>query len=279
MKKFLALCSVLGILSLASCNINIHGLNNNITLDCIKKNSETQTVDIKGIEKIKIDIVVGDCNVIIGDSNETVINTNCEYRAISEEKAQKAMDNTKLRCETKGDTLHIDFIDSETGKEIGNTKNSNLVNIITDIEITLPDNLKSFDISTDVGNIDISDFSGAFDISSDVGDITAKNLIITGKSDFSADVGNIDCEISEFSATELEFKADVGDVDLSLGTIEQSKINIESDVGNITLDTHGKSYEETYSKKDTVEQEKKIIVDGKCTVEMKADVGDIKISK
>ncbi|MDE6784181.1 MAG: DUF4097 domain-containing protein, partial [Ruminococcus sp.] len=170
-----------------------------------------------------------------------------------------------------------DFIDSETGKKIG--ENSNLVNIIIDIEVILPDNLKSFDISTDVGDIDISGFSGSFDISSNVGDITAKNLTITGKSDFSADVGDIDCEISELSATELDLKSNVGDVDLLLGTIEKSQVNMESDVGNITLDTQGKNYEEISSKKDIVEQEKKIIVEGKCTIEMKADVGDIKISK
>lgn len=275
MKKLLILCSVFGIFSLDSCSI--HGWNNSISLDFIKKNSEAQTVDVKGIEKIKIDIGVGDCNVIIGDSDEAVINTNCEYKAISEEKAQKAMDNTKLRCETQGDTLHIDFIDSETGKKIGD--NNNLVNIITDIEVVLPDNLKSFDVSTDVGDIDISGFSGAFDISSDVGDVTAKNLTITDKSNFSTDVGDIDCEIFGLSAIELDFKSNVGDIDLSLGTIEKSHINIESDVGNIKLDTQGKNYEETYSEKGTIEQEKKIIIDGKCTVEMKANVGDVKIGK
>lgn len=270
MKKFLTLCSVFGILSLVSCNIH-----DNMSFDFIRKNSETQTVDAKSIEKIEIDIGAGDCNIIVGDSDEAVINASCEFKAVSEEKAQKAMDNTKLRCETQGDTLHIDFIDSETGKKIGN--NSNLVNIMTDIEVILPDNLKSFDVSTDVGDIDISGFSGAFDISSDVGNVTAKNLTITDKSNFGADVGNIDCEITGLSATELEFKSNVGDVDLSLGTIEKSHVNIKSDVGNITLDTQGKKHEETYSEKGTIEQEKKIIIDGKCTVEMKADVGDIKI--
>ncbi|MDE6521162.1 MAG: DUF4097 domain-containing protein [Ruminococcus sp.] len=270
MKKFLSLCSVIAIISLNSCNIH-----NNMSLDFIKKNNETQKVDVKGIEKIKIDISVGDCNIIVGNSSEAVINASCEYKAVSEEKAQQAMDNTKLRCETQGDTLHIDFIDSETGKKIQNTKN--LVNIMTDIEVILPDNLKSFDISTDVGDIKIRDFSGVFDISSDVGDITAKNLTITGKSDFSADVGDIDCEISELAETKLEFKSNVGDVDLSLDTITKSEIDISSDVGNIKLDTQGKSYEETYSEKGTVEQEKKIIIDGKCTVNMTADVGDIKI--
>ena len=270
MKKFLSLCSVIAIISLNSCNIH-----NNMSLDFIKKNNETQTVDTKNIAKIKININVGDCNIIVGDSSEAVINASCEYKAISDQKAQKAMDNTKLRCETQGDTLYIDFIDLETGKKIGNIKN--LVNIITDIEIILPDNLKSFDISADVGDIDISGFSGAFDISSDVGDITAKNLTITGKSDFNADVGDIDCEISELAETELEFKSNVGDVDLLLDTIAKSEIDISSDVGNIKLDTQGKSYEETYSEKGTVEQEKKIIIDGKCTVNMTADVGDIKI--
>lgn len=279
MKKLLILCSVIGIFSLSSCSVNIHGLNENVTLDFIKKSNETQTVDMKGIEKVSIDIAVGDCNITVGESDKAVINTSCEYKAISEEKAQKAMDNTKLRYETKGDTLHIDFIDSETGKKISDIQNNNFVNIITDIEVALPDNLKSFDISTDVGDVKADGFSGAFDISSDVGNITAKNLTITDKSSFSADVGSIDCTVDSISAQGLDLSADVGDVNLSLGAVEKSEIDISSDVGDITLDTQGKSYEETSSKKDYVEQEKKIIIDGKCTVDMQADVGDIKISK
>ncbi|MDE5937238.1 MAG: hypothetical protein K2G83_07520 [Ruminococcus sp.] len=279
MKKFLALCSAVGVLSLCSCSVNINGTGNNMTLGFIKKDSETKTIDVKGIKEIKIDIDVGDCNIIAGDSEEAVIKTSCEYKAISEKKARKALENTELRCEIKGDSLHIDFINSETGKKIGSIQNGNLVNIITDIEVILPDNFRTFDISTDVGEIEISDFSGAFDISSEVGDVTAKNLIITGKSNFDSDVGDIDCIVESISGTELELKTDVGDIDLSLGKTEKSEIDISSDIGNITLDTQGKSYEEISSEKDVVKQEKEILIDGRCRVEMKADVGDIKISK
>ncbi|MDE5764237.1 MAG: DUF4097 domain-containing protein [Ruminococcus sp.] len=277
MKKFSVLCSVLGLLSLSSCGLNIYGLNNNLIFDCIQKNSETQTVDVKNIEKINIDIIVGDCNVTVSDSDKAVISANCEYRAIGEEKARKAMDNTELHCEIKDHTLYVDFIDSETHEKIADTKNSNFVNIITDVEISLPDSLNCFDVSTDVGDIDLSGLSGSFCVSNNVGDITAENLTITGKSDFSADVGDVRCEIPELSATELEFNNNVGDVDLSLGTVGESKINIKAGVGDIKLDTNGKSYEEKYSEKDTVKQEKKITVDGKCNIGMKTDVGDIKI--
>lgn len=282
MKKLLTLCSVIGILSLSSCSVNIHDLNENVTnvtSDFIKKSNETQTIDMKGIEKIWIDIAVGDCNITVGESDKAVINTSCEYKAISEEKAKKAMDSTKLRCEIQGDILRIDFIDSETGKKIRDIKNNSFVNIITDIEVSLPDNVKSFDISADVGDIKADGFSGAFDISSDIGNITAKDLTITDNSSFSADVGNIDCTVDSISAKELDLSADVGDINLSLGAVEKSEIDISSDVGNITLDTQGKSYEETSSKKDYVEQKKKIIIDGKCTADMQADAGNIKISK
>lgn len=277
MRKLLTLCSVLGILSFASCSINIHGLNGGKNLDFIKTNNESQALSINGIKKVKLDIDVGDCIVTFDDKAESVINVDYEFKAISAEKAEKAMNNTKLRCETKDNTLHIDFIDSETGKKIG--ESSNFLNIVTDVEIILSKSAVSFDISTDVGDIDISGFSGSFDISSDVGDIYAKNLTVMDKSDFDADVGNIDCEITNLSASELELKSDVGDIDLSLGTVEKSEISVDSNVGDIKLDTEGKNYDEVSSKKDTVEQKKKIIVDDKCTVEMKADVGDIKISK
>lgn len=112
-----------------------------------------------------------------------------------------------------------------------------------------------------------------------MGDITAKNLTITDKSSFSTDVGSIDCTVDSISAKGLDLSSDVGDVNLSLGAVEKSEIDISSDVGNITLDTQGKSYEETSSKKDYVEQEKRITIDGKCTVDMQADAGNIKISK
>lgn len=282
MKKLLTLCSVIGILSISSCSVNIHDLNENVTnvtSDFIKKSNETQTIDMKGIEKVWIDIAVGDCNITVGESDKAVINTSCEYKAISEENAEKAMDNTKLRCEIQDDVLRIDFIDSETGKKIREVQNKNFVNITTDIEVALPDNVKSFDISTDVGDIKADGFSGTFDISSDMGDITAKNLTIKDKSSFSTDVGSIDCTVDSISAKGLDLSADVGDVDLSLGAVEKSEIDISSDVGNITLDTQGKSYEETSSKKDYVEQEKRITIDGKCTVDMQADAGNIKISK
>lgn len=279
MKKILTLCSIVGVFSLVSCFVSINGIGNNLNFDFIKKDSETKTIDLKGIKEIKIDIAVGDCNIIVGDSEEAVIKTDCEYKAISEKKAQKALENTELRCEIKGDALHIDFINSETGKKLGNIRNNNLVNIITDIEVTLPDNFELFDISTDVGEIEISDFSGAFDISSDVGNVTAKNLTITGESNFDSDVGDIECIFENVAGTELEIKTDVGDIDLSLGGIEKSEIDMESNVGDISLDTQGKSYEEVSSKNDAMEWEKEILIDGKCKVEMKADLGDIKISK
>lgn len=276
MRKLLTLCSAIAIISFSSCDINISGINNVGTPDFIKKSSETQTIDLNSIRKIEIDIEVGDCSVIFDDTAQSTVNVDYEFRAMNEKKAENLMNNTEMRCETKGDTLCIDFINSDTGKEI---ENKNTLNIVTDMKIILSKSNISFDISADVGDIDISGFSGAFDISSDVGDIKAKSLTVTNKSDFSADVGNINCEISEISTNELDFTADVGDIDLSLGAVEKSKIDISADVGNITLDTQGKNYEVISSKKDTVEQKKRIIINDKCTVEMKADVGDIKISK
>ncbi|MCM1132513.1 MAG: hypothetical protein NC340_03480 [Ruminococcus flavefaciens] len=277
MKKIPLLLPLLSVIALCSCSVNIEGINNGSATDFIQKDSETRTVDVKGIDKIEVDIAVGACNITVGDSDEAVMETNCECKGVSKEKVQKAIDNTELRCETKGSTLHIDFINSETGKKIDDS--ISFLTIITDLEIALPDSFSEFDISTDVGEITINGFSGAFDISSDVGDISAKNLTVTGKSDFSVDVGNINCEIAELSANELELSADVGDVDLSLGRTDKSKIEIKSDVGNISLDTQGKSYEEISSRKDVNEQEKKITVDGNCTVEMEADLGDINITK
>lgn len=270
MKKILTLCSA-AILSFSSCAVHV---NNFRTPDFIRKKSDIQTISLKDVRKINIDIQVGGCSVIFDDTAESTVNVDYEFRAMSETNAENLMNSTEMRCETKGDTLCIDFINSETGREI---ENKNSLNIVTDIKIVLPESDMSFDISADVGDINVSGFSGAFNISSDVGDIKAKDLTVTGKSDFSADVGSINCEICGLSADKLNFTADVGDIDLSLDTVEKSQVNIESDIGSITLDTHGKSYEETYSKKDTVEKEKKIIIDGKCAVEMKANVGDIKI--
>lgn len=272
MKKLLTLCSVLSVISLSSCSVNIHGVNNDVTLNSLK-DGETQTVDLKGIEEIEMDIAVGDCNINVDSDEKAVINADFSYTGVNDSKARKNLENIELKCKTKGNKIHIGFIDSETGKEIRDGEK--LADISTDIEITIPDSLKIFDISTDVGDIEINGFSGAFDISSDVGNVTAENLIITGKSELSTNVGDIYCTAESIEKANLELQADMGNIDFSLGKAEKSEIDIEADLGDITVDTQGKNYKEISGKNPSQKRELKL--DDNCKIELKTGLGDIKI--
>lgn len=272
MKKFFALCAFVGVISLCSCSIN--------KMNCISQKHDTATItELDGISKINVDISVGNCTVIVGDSEEAILNTKYQCKAISQEKADTAIINADVNCKTVGDTLYVEFIDKSTGKTLDKVNDGNQMIITTHTEIHLPENISVFDISTEVGDINISDFSGSFTLNSDVGDISANNITITGDSYLTADVGDVKCTASGIEADKTELKTDVGNVDFSIENAGKANVNIYADVGDIILDTNGKPYEEVYFNKDTTEQEAKIIIENNCNIEMNTDVGSIKINK
>lgn len=247
-KLFLA---AIPLIAFASCSVNINGFNIEKDADFNLSDSRTETVQIEtdNIEKLNVDIDVGQCSVKFGESDNAEIVGTYKCSGVDKNKVSEALKDIKLKYEIRNDTLYISFNDY---------KNFALISRITDLEITLPKSFCDFDISTDVGDIKLNELSGSFDIYADVGTVTAKNIALNGDS---------------------RIKSDVGDIDVSIADAAECKFEISADVGDVDFDTQGIDYTEKDVSKDTVSEKYELIIGQKCQAELSADVGDITIRK
>lgn len=275
MRKIAALLISLAFIPLSSCSVNIHGVNGINDMDFKADKKDTVNIaDLNGITGIDADISIGDCKILSGDSGKAVINISYECRAKSQEKADSGIENIDINWTTEGSTLNIEFIDKTTGKEISN---SDSVNFTTNLEIYVPEDFSTFDISTEIGDIDITDtFSGSFILESDIGNINAHNINVSGKSSLTSDVGDITADILEINS-DMQIIADVGNAEISVETPQKSSISVSADVGDIVFKTNGQKYEEISSSDDFSGEKMNILIAGSCNVKMTSEVGEIKI--
>ncbi len=251
MKKILL--AALPLIALSSCNININGFNPkfDVTDEIYDNRTETLQIETNNIEKIDVEIDVGDCTINFGESENVDIVGQYWCSGYDKDKVSKALDEIELKYEIKNDTLYVSFDDFKI-------KNTSLITRTTDLEITLPKSFCDFDISTDVGDIMLNELCGKFDVSADVGTVTAENTALNGDS---------------------KFKADVGDVNVSLANVAECELEISADVGDIKLDAQGIGYTEKDVSKDYVSKQYELLIDEKCRAKLSADVGDINIRK
>lgn len=268
MKKILAFGALLPAAVLTSCSININGIGTDADFKFTDKNSENVRIETDGIDKIDVKVDVGQCKVSYGESETADITGNYTVHGLNEKKVSAALENIKLTHEIKGDTLYVK-VQTPNGSK-------NFINYTTDLEIILPTNFSDFKISSDVGDIELDGLSGNFDISADVGEIDLDSL--SGNFDITADVGDIDADNITLTG-DSKIEADVGNIDVSLTETAECELEIIADVGDIDVDTNGLDYTEIDKSEDYTGEKVKLVINDKCSAELKADVGNIKIKK
>ena len=135
--------------------------------------SEYAIGDVKNLEKFEIDHEAG--NVIIGVSGDENINVKAtaSIKASTEEELNKIVENIDvvskvvdnkciLRVVHKGENMELwDWLEKEQKEK----------NVSIDLEILLPKNFLSYEISTDEGNLHVAGLEGNMDLEADAGDI------------------------------------------------------------------------------------------------------------
>jgi hypothetical protein len=67
--------------------------------------------------------------------------------------------------------------------------------------------------------------------------------------------------------------------DWILESVEECNLQLVADVGDIDVDTQGLDFEEKSESKDYVGKKQAVVIDHKCNVTLKADVGSVKVNK
>lgn len=164
--------------------------------------SEYAIGDVKNLEKFEIDHEAG--NVIIGVSGDENINVKAtaNIKASTEEELNKIVENIDvvskvvdnkciLRVVHKGENMELwDWLEKEQKEK----------NVSIDLEILLPKNFLSYEISTDEGNLHVAGLEGNMDLEADAGDIKVElveNLSKSTRMEIESDKGNVEINLKK----------------------------------------------------------------------------------
>lgn len=198
--------------------------------------SEYAIGDVKNLEKFEIDHEAG--NVIIGVSGDENINVKAtaSIKASTEEELNKIVENIDvvskvvdnkciLRVVHKGENMELwDWLEKEQKEK----------NVSIDLEILLPKNFLSYEISTDEGNLHVAGLEGNMDLEADAGDIKVElveNLSKSTRMEIESDKGNVEINLKknpvEYTKNEANhMKGKINKV---------CDLDVSTDNGNITV--------------------------------------------
>lgn len=269
MKKFILASTVLAAMALSSCSVSINGKEVvNGDFDYKKTRTETLNIDPENASKLDIELEVGKIEIVYGDTKNVDIEIKYTGNGISEEKVSAALKNAEITAKVKDKTVYI----KSSEKDFDNR----FVNLTADLNITLPSEFSDFVIESDVGDVRLDRLKGSFDISADVGNVKLDSLV--GAFKINADVGNIDCDNLTIK-DDSEITTNVGNIDVSVESVSECNVEISANVGDADVDTQGLAFTEKAQSKDYVGKKKEVLIDDKCTVTLKADVGTVKVTK
>lgn len=209
---------------------------------------------------------VGNVSVKYSDSNTVSIDINFTAKGSNEDAVKDVLDVAKVKAEVKGDELKVSVVNKNTDQNLWTWMESkyrgiNKPDLSADLDIKLPKSIQGFDITCNVGDINLNSLNGSFDITNNVGDIEASNINFTGDSKLKADVGDINCSL---------------DKDMK----ETSDISIIANVGSVDFDTNGLDYTvDSHDKDNFVGTSEDISIGDFSNVDVVISVGKMSLHK
>ena len=185
---------------------------------------ESHTVESADLNTINLNSSVGEISILSHQSNDVIINISITAKAGSKKKAKEIIENYNYTIKTEGKSILVDTSFDDPLSSI---------NLITDFLIYLPSTINNIEVSTNVGDVNLSGVSGNIQLNNNVGEITIDKS--EGSYNIKVDVGAIvlkDCTAIGNS----EFKSNTGEIDMSFSNISKAvSIIAETGVGDIQL--------------------------------------------
>lgn len=195
-----------------------------------EKAEKQESHNVESTDKNTLNLIssVGDISIVSHQSDDTIINISITAKAGSKEKAEEIIENYNYTVKTLESSIVVDtsFDEPLSG-----------VNLTTDLVIYLPSTIKNIDVSTNVGDVQLSSISGSMTINNNVGEVIIDKS--EGSYNIKVDVGEI--ALSECIAVgNSEFKTNTGEIDISFSDISKAdNITGETGVGNIQMSLNG----------------------------------------
>lgn len=234
-----------------------------------KENAEKQesfNIAAENLNTLNIKSTVGDIDIQTHESTEAVISLKVTAKSNSKENAEKLIEEFSYSVKENSNSIDVDTT-FEDNKLLDNS------NIQTKLTISLPKNINNFDISLNVGEINVINNEGTFEINNNVGNITVENS--NGSYELTTNVGDITLINSTASGTS-HFKTNTGNVEISFNDISNAeKITANTDVGDIELNIPGDSSYEAVINEFMKDEKTETNGSKQTKLELKAGVGKI----
>ncbi|MBQ8961892.1 MAG: hypothetical protein IJ071_11895 [Ruminococcus sp.] len=180
-----------------------------------------------------------------------------KVRGWQESVLQEILDEAEISTESRDGDFRVSFVKKGTDTPIWKAVDEEHPNcsLSVEAELFVPESFTQFSLSSDVGNINVTDIAGTFDLEADVGNVAAESTVLTGDCRFVTNVGNVRVGLSEPIAdgSSLEASSDTGNVLLTLSGQEEknASVSLKTNVGNVTLDTSGAKFTDNVERSAT----------------------------
>ncbi len=181
--------------------------------------SQEYTQDKAEGEELKVKTNAGNVDITKNNGSGIIVNADKKVRGTSEEAKKTILENMIVSLEKSGDRLEV-VVKTKDGKDFWDWQKENYrtYQITINYDIEVPEGVKSLNISTGAGNVNVESLAEKVKISTGAGNITINEM--TALFDLSTGAGNID--ISGSSAK--------GDCKLSTGA---GNVNFEGNIDSV----------------------------------------------
>ncbi|QQZ60364.1 hypothetical protein JI735_28265 [Paenibacillus sonchi] len=182
---------------------------------------------------------VGEVKVTSGSSDSiTVKATVVTHLGLNKETERKILDNAEVTVQADGDELKVStHAKNEPQKNLWAwaQKKYGASNFTIDYEIEVPATIDEYDISNNVGAIQLKGLQGTFHIASDVGAIVMDNARFSGNSTVESNTGSIELDIRGMkTGSSLKASSDIGKVTAGLEDSLKCTVSAKTELGHIT---------------------------------------------
>lgn len=263
--RYLAVLVIIVCMLFTGCTIKING--EDIDVGRREKETASDEITMEKVKAVKADINnnVGSIYIKYSEDDTLKIKVDFEVTGNDEDDLKEILEAAKVSAEAREDEIEITVINKDSGDNIWRWIEDEYRGIINkpsldvDLDIELPAGVREYDIVCNVGNVKLNALKGIFDVRTNVGEVKLNDIIFTGDSDITTDVGDLNCSLG----------TDTGDA---------SDISLTVNVGNITLDTNGLDYDSGGKEdKDFVGASKEITVAGIYEFDCRVSVGGLSI--
>lgn len=195
------------------------------------------TIDnVSGLKRFELDHEVGSITMGVSDDEKIHIKAKSYVTAYTQENLDKIIDNIDIVNKAVDNTCIVEVVNKSGRIEFWDwlEKEVKQYNVCIDLEILIPHNFTSYDLSVDTGSIYVAGLEGNMDLDTDNGEIELilnENLSKSSSVELETDNGNIQINLNKNPVQYTQngsnhVKAIVNNVCMMEATAENNTINI-----------------------------------------------------